>query len=87
MDNILNNKWQNFYICARPPGHHAGGEDGPSGFCFFNNVAIAARYAMQQYGLERVAIIDFDVHYRLRKLSLQLITFDSCFYIHGVSKL
>ncbi|CAE7210359.1 HDA5 [Symbiodinium natans] len=46
----------------RPPGHHAGPETA-SGFCMFNNVAVAARHAQREHGLERVAIIDWDVHH------------------------
>ncbi|CAK0887039.1 unnamed protein product, partial [Prorocentrum cordatum] len=47
---------------VRPPGHHASG-DRASGFCLFNNVAVAARHLQQQHGLERVAIVDWDVHH------------------------
>ena len=46
----------------RPPGHHAT-RDETMGFCFFNNVAVGARHALDVHGLERVAIIDFDVHH------------------------
>jgi acetoin utilization deacetylase AcuC-like enzyme len=50
-------------FCAiRPPGHHAGRRKA-AGFCIFNNAAIAARYALSQAGIKRVAIIDFDVHH------------------------
>ena len=49
--------------CAiRPPGHHAAASKA-SGFCFFNNVAIAAKYAVERHGLRRVAVVDFDVHH------------------------
>jgi hypothetical protein len=56
------------FCCLRPPGHHVGRDgrthDGTSqGFCFFNNVAIAAKYAVDRLGLQRVAVIDFDVHH------------------------
>ena len=50
------------FCAVRPPGHHAT-RDQAMGFCFFNNVAVAARHALDVHGLERVAIIDFDVHH------------------------
>ena len=53
---------QNAFCAVRPPGHHAT-RDEAMGFCFFNNVAVAARHALDVHGLERVAIIDFDVHH------------------------
>jgi acetoin utilization deacetylase AcuC-like enzyme len=53
---------RNAFCAVRPPGHHATPSVG-MGFCIFNNVAIAARYAQQKYGIGRVAIIDWDVHH------------------------
>jgi acetoin utilization deacetylase AcuC-like enzyme len=53
---------ENAFCAIRPPGHHAE-PTRSMGFCVFNNVAIAARYAISAYGIERVAIIDFDVHH------------------------
>ncbi len=50
------------FCAVRPPGHHAT-RDQAMGFCFFNNVAVAARHALQAHGLQRVAIVDFDVHH------------------------
>jgi acetoin utilization deacetylase AcuC-like enzyme len=50
------------FAAVRPPGHHATPEI-PGGFCLFNNVAIGARHAQAQYGVGRVAILDFDVHH------------------------
>jgi acetoin utilization deacetylase AcuC-like enzyme len=62
VDLILTNKAKTAFCAVRPPGHHAC-RARPMGFCIFNNVAVAARHALQAHGLERVAIIDFDVHH------------------------
>ncbi len=61
-DAVLAGELENAFCAVRPPGHHAG-RDAASGFCFFNNVAIAAKYALERHGLRRVAIVDFDVHH------------------------
>jgi acetoin utilization deacetylase AcuC-like enzyme len=62
VDEVMSGKTANAFVAVRPPGHHAETAR-PMGFCFFNNVAIAARYAQKKYGAERAAIVDFDVHH------------------------
>jgi acetoin utilization deacetylase AcuC-like enzyme len=61
-DAVIDGLAANAFCAIRPPGHHAT-RSSAMGFCFFNNVAIAARHALDVRGLERVAIIDFDVHH------------------------
>ena len=61
-DAVLAGELENAFCAIRPPGHHAS-RDKAMGFCFFNNVAIAAKYALERHGLKRVAIVDFDVHH------------------------
>jgi acetoin utilization deacetylase AcuC-like enzyme len=61
-DLVLQSKVKTAFCSVRPPGHHAC-RARPMGFCIFNNVAVAARHAVHAHGLERVAIIDFDVHH------------------------
>jgi acetoin utilization deacetylase AcuC-like enzyme len=61
-DAVLAGELENAFCAVRPPGHHAC-RDHAMGFCFFNNVAIAARHALERHGLARVAIADFDVHH------------------------
>jgi acetoin utilization deacetylase AcuC-like enzyme len=60
-DLVLGGEVTRAFCNVRPPGHHAG-RASTMGFCFFNNVAIATRHALERHGLERVAILDFDVH-------------------------
>ena len=61
-DLVLDGAADNAFCAIRPPGHHAT-RDAAMGFCFYNNVAIAARHALDVRGLKRVAIVDFDVHH------------------------
>ncbi len=61
-DAVMAGELTNAFCAIRPPGHHAGRAQA-MGFCFFNNVSIAAKYALERHGLKRVAIVDFDVHH------------------------
>lgn len=61
-DLVFQGKHESAFCSVRPPGHHAC-RARPMGFCIFNNVAVAARHAIHRYKVERVAIIDFDVHH------------------------
>ncbi|WP_029462899.1 histone deacetylase family protein [Serpentinimonas barnesii] len=61
-DAVLAGELQNAFCAVRPPGHHAC-RDRAMGFCIFNHVALAAKYALDRHGLQRVAVIDFDVHH------------------------
>jgi acetoin utilization deacetylase AcuC-like enzyme len=61
-DAVLGGETRRAFVAMRPPGHHA--EPAVAmGFCFFNNVAVAAARALEVHGLERVAVLDFDVHH------------------------
>lgn len=62
VDLVMDNRLTAAFCATRPPGHHAEHDKG-MGFCFFNNVAIAAAYVREKYQLDRVAILDFDVHH------------------------
>ena len=61
-DAVMAGEMENAFCAVRPPGHHAC-RDHSMGFCVFNSVAVAAKYALARHGLARVAIIDFDVHH------------------------
>jgi len=61
-DMVVGGRAGNAFCNVRPPGHHAGPERA-MGFCFFNNVAVAAARALEAHGMARVAIVDFDVHH------------------------
>lgn len=62
VDIVLGGQVANAFCAMRPPGHHAETET-PMGFCLFGNVAIAAKHALEAHGLDRVAVVDFDVHH------------------------
>ncbi len=61
-DAVIEGELENAFCATRPPGHHATRKQA-MGFCFFNNVAIAAKHALDRHGLKRVAVVDFDVHH------------------------
>ena len=61
-DMVMSGEVENGLVLPRPPGHHAEA-DRSMGFCLFNNIAIAARYLQQQHGLQRILILDWDVHH------------------------
>lgn len=62
IDAIFEDGYKRAFACSRPPGHHARYEQA-MGFCLFNNIAIAAAYAESRYGLDRICILDWDVHH------------------------
>ncbi|MBS0234108.1 MAG: histone deacetylase family protein [Proteobacteria bacterium] len=62
VDLVMSGQAANAFCQVRPPGHHAE-SNRAMGFCFFNNIAIAAHYARAKHGAERVAVVDFDVHH------------------------
>lgn len=62
VDAVMTGKARNAFCIVRPPGHHARPDQG-MGFCLFNNIAIAARYAQRKHGIERALIADWDVHH------------------------
>lgn len=62
VDAVMGDTVQQAFCAVRPPGHHAE-RDKAMGFCVFNNIAVAAAYAIEHYGLSRIAIVDFDVHH------------------------
>ena len=62
VDAVMAGKTTRAFCAVRPPGHHAT-RDAAMGFCLFNNIAVAALHALEEHGLERVAIVDFDVHH------------------------
>ena len=62
IDVVMNQEFDNAFCVVRPPGHHAEKEQA-MGFCIFNNVAVGATYLLEKYKLNKVAIIDFDVHH------------------------
>lgn len=62
VDAVASGQAQNAFCAMRPPGHHAEPQT-PMGFCLFNNVAVGALYAREKYGLQKAAVIDFDVHH------------------------
>jgi acetoin utilization deacetylase AcuC-like enzyme len=86
-DMVLAGEATNAFCNVRPPGHHACPERA-MGFCLFNNVAVAAAHALERHGLERVAIVDFDVHhgngteeiFRADRRVLMVSTFQHPFY-------
>lgn len=62
VDLVMSGGFRNAFAFVRPPGHHAG-FDYPMGFCVFNNVAVAAKYLLERFGLDRVLVLDVDAHH------------------------
>ena len=89
IDLVMQRQAENAFCCVRPPGHHAGRANA-AGFCIFNHIAAGAAHALAIHGLERVAILDFDVHhgdgtediFRHDKRVMLCSTFQHPFYPH-----
>ena len=62
IDGVQNREFKNAFCAVRPPGHHAE-RNKTMGFCIYNNVAVGAHYLLEKYKLNKIAIIDFDVHH------------------------
>jgi len=62
IDGVQNKEFKNAFCAVRPPGHHAE-KNKAMGFCIYNNVAVGAQYLLEKYKLNKIAIIDFDVHH------------------------
>lgn len=63
VDSVINKKSKNIFCAVRPPGHHALNTGKEEGFCYYNNIAIAAKYAQVKYKLKKILIIDWDYHH------------------------
>ena len=63
VDAVCGHRIHNAFCATRPPGHHAANTGTEEGFCFYNSVAIAARYAQQKYNLQKILIVDWDYHH------------------------
>ncbi len=63
VDAISNKQVEYVFSASRPPGHHALNTGKEEGFCYFNNIAVAARYAQQKYGFKKILIVDWDYHH------------------------
>jgi len=63
VDAVARRDVRNVFCCMRPPGHHANNTGAEEGFCFYSNAAIAAKYAQQMHGYERILIVDWDYHH------------------------
>jgi len=63
LDALMSAKCRNVFCASRPPGHHALNTGREEGFCYFNNIAITARYAQKKYGLKKILIVDWDYHH------------------------
>jgi len=98
VDEIFNNKIERAFGVTRPPGHHAAAPDNEiKGFCIYNNVAVAAQYAMKKYGVKRILIFDWDAHYgdstaklfydNPNVLYISIHRFDQGFFFPGTGKL
>ena len=62
-DEVCRGSLRNAFCVTRPPGHHARNTGKVEGFCFYNGVAVAARYAQEKYGLKKILIVDWDYHH------------------------
>lgn len=61
VDQVISGNVRNAFCCVRPPGHHAE-SDRALGFCIYNNIAVGVKHALEEHGLKKVAVLDFDVH-------------------------